>query len=234
MSISFFSGGVAVVLGLVGLSEGGEGFEHVGEAGGGGCAGDEAGDGAGGCGGLEGRDGVAQEDVLGGGGVAGPGGGGFGAGDVEFRLDGLAGGGLGVGGGLIVRAEPADEALAFLGAAFGVQGDDAGEDVGVGEVGGPAIGGGDGCIETVMQVLEQGDLPGVMDIPLGGGEGGVGAEFFEDVVEEGEGELGMCGEAGFAVRVEFLGDGGDQVVPGGGMGRDRSTLFSRRQDDPPI
>jgi hypothetical protein len=54
----------------------------------------------------------------------------------------------------------------FLFGAFGVQGDEAGEDFGVGQVGGPAVGGGDLGIEFVVvffqdqAVVEDAAAPG--------------------------------------------------------------------------
>jgi hypothetical protein len=50
------------------------------------------------------------------------------------------------GGVLEVGAEPADEAAAFFCGALVVEGDEAGEDFFVGEIGGPAVGVGDGAL----------------------------------------------------------------------------------------
>ncbi len=129
----------------MGLAEGAEGLEHFLDFAGGGAA-ETAGQVGGVTGGL-GERGTQREVLLGG--AFGPGGEGFlaGFGDVEAGL----GGGAGFGGGLEFGAEPADEAGVFLGAAFGVQGDKAGDDFGGGEVGSPAVGGGDFAIERVVQ-----------------------------------------------------------------------------------
>ena len=113
------------------------------------------------------------------------------------------------GGGLVVRAEPVADAFRFLGAAVGVELDDAGDDFGGGEVWLPAIGGGDFAIEAVVQVAQEGDSAGVVDVFLRRRERRSGAEGFEDVVEAGHGELVVDVEADAAQGVEFLGQGGD-------------------------
>ena len=115
-------------------------------------------------------------------------------------------------GDLVVGAEPADLALGFFAGAFGVEGDEAFEDFGVGEGGGPAVGCEDGGVEVVMELFEDGDEAVVVDGFFFGSEGFGGAEFFEDVVHAGEGEAGVLGLDAFAVGVEFLGDLADAVA----------------------
>lgn len=139
---------------------------------------------------------------------------GFGAG--EGGLDGWGRGGVCV---LEIRAEVADEAALFLGGALVIEGDEAGEeglfeglgggaaageDIGGRDGGGgdvcPAVGLEDGGIEVVVELLEDGDEALVVDGLVLGGEGLAGTEFLEDVVEAGEGEVGMCLLLAFAVR----------------------------------
>src|SRR5215213_8899387 len=63
---------------------------------------------------------------------------------------------------LEVGAEVADEAAGFFGGALGIEGDEAFEDLLVGDVGGPAVGGEDGGVEIVMNLLEDADQSGVV------------------------------------------------------------------------
>ena len=125
--------------------------------------------------------------------------------------EGAEGFGLDGGGGLVVGAEPADEAALFLGGAFVVEGDEAGEErllerlgirmggveaVGEGDGGdevGPAVGFEDGGVEVVVDLREEGDEALVVDGFGLGVERGAGAEEVEDVVEAGEGERGVQG-----------------------------------------
>ena len=76
----------------------------------------------------------------------------------------------GLRGRLISRTQPAHGARPLLRHALGVQRDDAGDDLGIGQVAGPAIGVGDGIIEPVVQGAQDADLPGVVDIALLGRE----------------------------------------------------------------
>jgi hypothetical protein len=142
-------------------------------------------------------------------------------------LRGLAGGGL-VGG-----AEVTDRAGGFFGGAGGVEGDEAGEDFGVVQVGfgvavaEPAVGGGDGGIEFVVKLAEDGEESGVVGGLFLRGECGGGkravtsaggasrhgidgampssAQFFEDVIHRGERKAGVLRLHPLAVRVQFLG-----------------------------
>ena len=108
---------------------------------------------------------------------------------------------MGGGGGLVVGAEPADEAALFLGGAFVVEGDEAGEEgllegfgvrvggveaVGEGDGGdevGPAVGFEDGGVEVVVELLEEGDEALVVDGFGLGVERGAGAEAVEHVAD---------------------------------------------------
>ena len=89
---------------------------------------------------------------------------------------------------LIIGAEPADVALGFFGGALGIEGDDAFEDLGVGEGPGPAVGVGHGGVEVVVELLEGGDERGFVEGFVFGCEGFAGADLFEDVVDVGEAE----------------------------------------------
>jgi len=112
-------------------------------------------------------------------------------------------------GDLVVGAEPADLALGFFAGAFGVEGDEAFEDFGVGERTRPAVGFEDGGVEVVVELFEDGDEGFVVDVFFFGGEWLVGAEFFEDVVHPGEGEALVLRLDAFAVGVEFFGEFAD-------------------------
>jgi len=185
------------VAGLAGLAEGHQHAEHLVDLGGSGGAFDAAGKVARGRGrGAAGERG-AERDELACGVVARPLDrvGRFGFLDAE---GGLGGGATGFLGGLEVWAQPADKAVGFLGTALGVQGDDAGDDFGGGQIGGPAVGGGDGFVQAVVQVAQDGDLAGVVDVAFGVGQCDAGAKFFEGVVEDGQGEVWVCGYAGFS------------------------------------
>ena len=122
--------------------------------------------------------------------------------------DPWARGGRGQGGrGLEVWAEVFDDALFFFGGALVVEGDEVLEELVVGEGGGPAVGVEDGGVEFVVELFVDGDEAVVVDgFVLGGELGGGdfaavgGAEFFEDVVHVGEGEVGeFC-----CCRLRFL------------------------------
>jgi hypothetical protein len=58
---------------------------------------------------------------------------------------------------LEIGAEPADRAAAFIFCAIVVEGDEASEDFFVGEVDGPAVGIGNGGMEVVVNLAEDGD-----------------------------------------------------------------------------
>ena len=118
-------------------------------------------------------------------------------------------------GDLIVGAEPAHEALGFLLRALLVQGDEAGEDFGLRQVGRPAIGGSDGCIQFVVVFVQDADEAIVEDAAVGGGEvcgRGAGPEFFQHVVEAGQRQVFVLGQDPLAVGVEALGDLADAVL----------------------
>ena len=105
--------------------------------------------------------------------------------------------------GLIVRAQPVDDAAFFLGGALGVQGDEPFQNFRVGQGGGPAVGGEHGGVEVVVQLFQDGDEAGVVDDFFLVGEFFTGADFFEDVVKAGEREA-VLGLDALAVRVQFL------------------------------
>jgi hypothetical protein len=97
--------------------------------------------------------------------------------------------------------------------ALAVERDEAGEDVVVAEVGGPAIGVGDGGIEAVVQLLQDQHQAIVEDAPVGGGESGgvgAGAQLLQHVVEAGEGQVGVFRQDTLAVGVELFGDFADR------------------------
>ena len=83
-----------------------------------------------------------------------------------------------------------------------------------GEVGGPAVGGGDGGVEFVVELAEDRDEAVVVDGLFLGGEGASGAEGGEDVVHRREREAGVLGLDAFAVGVECFAQGPD-AGPGG-------------------
>lgn len=66
---------------------------------------------------------------------------------------------------------------------------------------GQAVGFEDGGVEVVVELFEEGDEAVVVDDFFLIGEGLFFAEFFEDVVHPGEGEVGVLGLAGFAVAI---------------------------------
>jgi len=74
--------------------------------------------------------------------------------DIELGLYGLGGDGV-----LVVGAQIPDLTLGLLGGTLLVQRDKALEDGLVVKLRGPAVGGGDGAIEVVVQLLEDGDEP---------------------------------------------------------------------------
>ncbi len=200
------SSGKPVLPQVAGLTECDEGAEHFGQAVAAGGAFEAAGDVAGGDRAL--AQSGAEGDELG---------------RFLFRPAGCVGdGGFGVhvhrllprrGAGFLRRlefgAEPADQAGGFLFDPFGVQAHDAGDYFGFGQVARPAVGVGDSGIQAVVQFPQDGDLTGVVDVLFGGGQGRAGADGGQDVVEGGKRQMRVRGEAGFAVGVEFLGNGCD-------------------------
>jgi hypothetical protein len=194
-----------------GLAEAGEGFEEVGNA---------VGFGA-----LEG---LRQRRGVGGGGESGERGAdreglfGEGLGPRELRGGFGCGGrirplgpihaiaserGLGRGGCRVLEsgAQPADGAGAFFGGALGVERAEVGEDGFVAGGGRDGVGCGDGGVEVVVELAQEGDEAVFVGELFLGVERGAGAEFFEDVVEVGEGQLRVLGLLAFAVGVEFRG-----------------------------
>ena len=88
-----------------------------------------------------------------------------------FCVDGEGDGGLFLAAGVLeVGAEPADDAAAFFFGALVVEGDESAEDFFVGEIGGPAVGVGDGGVEIVVDLFEDGDEALLVDFLFFGGE----------------------------------------------------------------
>ena len=197
--------------------EGGEGGLDTGEdaaalaeAGGDGVGGD-------GGGGSEegGHDGGGLFDAGGGEGGLGAGGGDFGGGGAGAADEIEAVGGFGEAGNLVVRSEPADRAPGFLGGALVVEDDEAGEDFRVGQIDGPAICGGNGGIEAVVEFLEDEDKAVVVDQAVGWREiigRNPGTELLKNIVYTGEGQMGMFGEDALAVGIKTLSNDADALT----------------------
>lgn len=75
----------------------------------------------------------------------------------------------------------------------------------------PTVGGKDGGIEIVVELLEEGDEALVVDELLLRREGLSAAKLFEDVVHAGERETGMLGLHALAVRIQLLRQGVDAL-----------------------
>ena len=65
--------------------------------------------------------------------------------------------------GLVLGAEPADQAGGFFGAAFSVEGYNAFEDLFRFEIAGPAVGVEDGAVEFVVKFAEDADEAGIVN-----------------------------------------------------------------------
>jgi hypothetical protein len=89
---------------------------------------------------------------------------------------------------------------------LGVERAEVGEDGFVAGGGREGVGFGDGGVEVVVELAEDGDEAVFVSELFFGVERGAGAEFFEDVVEVGEGQLRVLGLLAFAVGVEALGE----------------------------
>ena len=70
-----------------------------------------------------------------------------------------------------LRPQPADQPAGFFGGPLGVEGDEPFQDLLVGQRGRPAVGGEDGGIEVVVDLLEDSDEAGFVDLALLVGEG---------------------------------------------------------------
>jgi hypothetical protein len=142
-------------------------------------------------------------------------------GGVDAVECGLVGG---LFGGLVVGSEPADQAVAFFFGALGVEFDEAFEDLvfevffvfGVGVLGFPVgdqvvpvVGGEDGAIEIVVDLFEGGDEGAIVILAIVVGEGLACADFFEEVVHAGDGDVGVGGLYGFAVAIELFAEVAD-------------------------
>jgi hypothetical protein len=115
---------------------------------------------------------------------------------------------------LILGAEVADDALGFLGGALGIEGDEACEDLLVGQISAisPAVGLGDGGIEVVVELAEDRDESLIVDHLFLGCEGASSislAQCLEHVVDPGESERGMNSLHALPMGIEFLGEGAD-------------------------
>ena len=126
-----------------------------------------------------------------------------------FDIDTCQGdlGRLGLGGGLIFGAQPADVSIPFFGGAFGVEGDEAFED-GFGDFGGgfarqvlPAIGFKYGFVEFVVDLVEGGDEGAVVVCSIDIAKWCTSTQFFEQVIHSGDGDIGMGGLNLFAMSV---------------------------------
>lgn len=73
----------------------------------------------------------------------------------------------------------------------------------------PAVGDGDGGVEFVVELAEDGDEAGVVGGGFLGREGASGAEGFEDVIHRGERKAGVLRLHPLAARVQFLPQGPD-------------------------
>ncbi len=113
------------------------------------------------------------------------------------------------GGVLEIGAEPADEAAAFFFGPLVVEGDEAGEDFFVGEVDGPAVGVGNGGVEVLVNLAEDGDESLLVNRLFFCGERLAGAELFEDVVHAGHRERGMQLLLTFTMGVELFAEFAD-------------------------
>ena len=101
-----------------------------------------------------------------------------------------------------LRPQPAHETLLLLRGALVVEGDEALEDLLVGQSRGPAVGVEDGGVEVVMDLLQDGDEPLLVDDAVFFGERLAGAELFQHVVYAGKCEIQILNLLMLAMRVE--------------------------------
>ena len=104
---------------------------------------------------------------------------------------------LGLCGGLIFGAQPADMSVTFFGGAFGVEADEAFED-GFGDFGVrfarqvlPAIGFKYGFVEFVVDLVEGGDEGAIVVCSIDIAKWCTSTQFFQQVVHSGDGNIGM-------------------------------------------
>lgn len=128
--------------------------------------------------------------------------------------------GLGGGGALELGADPPNQPGAFFGGAGGVQFDKAEENVLGGEIRLPAVGFGHRAIEVVVDIAEDGNEALIVNRLAGSIERLTGAEFLQDVVHFGEGQVGVSLLLTFAMRVELFAEEPDAFALGlGGVGK---------------
>ena len=127
-----------------------------------------------------------------------------GGGLAEVELGRGGGGGGAAGRVLELGAQPADEALRLLGGALAVEGDEAVQDVVVGEVRRPAVGAGGLGVDLVVELAEDADEAVVVDLAVPALDGLAGPELLQHVVHLGEGQAGMRRLLALAVGVEPL------------------------------
>ncbi len=135
---------------------------------------------------------------------------------------------------LVFRAEPADVAGLFLGGAGVVKRNKARQHLLFScvlclqvlclEIP-PAVSFQDGFIQLVVDLLEEGDEALVVNLLVLGGEGFAAAEFFQDVVDAGEGEAGMLLLLALAVRVQPLAEVADALLEWGFFERGEGEGF---------
>ena len=136
--------------------------------------------------------------------------------------------GLSGGGALEFGAEPPHQPGAFVGGAGGVQFDEAEENVFGGEIRLPAVGFGHGAIEVVMDIPEHRDKALIVDHLAGSIERLARAEFGEDVVHFGEGQVGVSFLLTFAVSIELFAEEPNAFALGlGGIGKGEGLEAAR-------
>ena len=97
-----------------------------------------------------------------------------------------------------------DMAARFLFGTLAVEVHEAGQDVFVSEIRGPAVGVGHGSVNLVMKVFQGADETLLMNLLILAVYGLSCLEFYEHVINLGQSEVGMGGLLALAVGVEFL------------------------------
>ena len=95
--------------------------------------------------------------------------------------------------GLIVRAQPADCARRFLGGAGGVQCHQPRDDFGGREARLPAIGRRDRRIEPAMELEDDRGTRPPRCVSLRRGQRGVATQFLDQIIQPGQGDVGLLG-----------------------------------------
>ena len=91
-----------------------------------------------------------------------------------------------------------------------VEGDESAEDFFVGEIGRPAVGVGDGGVEIVVDLFEDGDEALLVDRLFFFVSGFGGAEFFQHVIHAGHRELGVLRLLAFAMGALRMNESGQR------------------------